>query len=192
MHFLKKFTAKDIVIVMEDSAGSFKTGLTLTITASKNGGSFSSISPTVTELSNGSYKIALTTSHTDTAGELWLYITATGAEPQYVACIVEAPVDVQTINSNATAAATLAAFWSAQITNTAQAGASTTITLSSGSNATNDYYNDMAVVILSGTGAGQVRKISDYNGSTKVATVEVAWATNPDNTSVYMILGRIE
>lgn len=192
MHTLKKSTAHDIVIVMEDSAGSFKTGLTLTITASKNAAAFASISPTVTELSNGSYKVALTTSHTDTVGELWLYVTATGAEPQYVFCTVEPSVNIHTINGSSAAAATLAAFWAAQAYSQAQAGASTTITLVSGANATNDFYNDMAIVLISGTGAGQVRKISDYNGSSKVATVDTAWATNPDNTTTYIILGRIE
>jgi hypothetical protein len=70
---------------------------------------------------------------------------------------------------------------------TAQAGASTTITLVSGASAVNDFYKNDLVYILSGTGAGQSRFISAYVGSTKVATVS-AWATNPDATSVYVIL----
>lgn len=57
------------------------TGATLTITASKDGGAFSSISPTVTERGNGWYNIALTSSHTDTLGDLALHISATGADP---------------------------------------------------------------------------------------------------------------
>lgn len=76
---------------MTDSADhvSGKTGLTLTITASKDGGSFASISPTVTELANGWYKLALTSSHTDTVGDLALHITATGADPTDVVWEVE-------------------------------------------------------------------------------------------------------
>lgn len=70
---------------------------------------------------------------------------------------------------------------------TAQAGASTTITLVSGASATNDYYKNDGIYILSGTGAGQFRFISAYVGATKVATVS-AWATNPDNTSVYTLI----
>jgi hypothetical protein len=58
-----------------------KTGLTLTITASKDGAAFASITPTVTELANGFYKLALTTSHTDTLGDLALHITGTAADP---------------------------------------------------------------------------------------------------------------
>ena len=70
---------------------------------------------------------------------------------------------------------------------TAQAGASTTITLAAGESATDDFFNGMLVRITGGTGSGQVRRITDYVGSTKVATVDSAWATNPDNTSTYRI-----
>jgi hypothetical protein len=69
----------------------------------------------------------------------------------------------------------------------AQAGSSTTITLKSTASATNDIYNGMYVTITSGTGSGQTRLIEDYVGSTKVATVDVAWATAPNNTSNYEI-----
>jgi hypothetical protein len=68
---------------MTDSADHVtgKTGLTLTITASKDGAAFASISPTVTELSNGWYNLALTSSHTDTLGDLALHVTGAGADP---------------------------------------------------------------------------------------------------------------
>ena len=83
MRLLKQSTARDIVVFMTDSSDhvSGKTGLTLTITASKNAAAFASISPTVTELATGWYKLALTASHTDTLGDLALHITATGADP---------------------------------------------------------------------------------------------------------------
>jgi hypothetical protein len=68
---------------------------------------------------------------------------------------------------------------------TAQAGSSTTITLKSTASATDDVYNGMYVTITSGTGAGQTRLIEDYVGSTKVATVGVAWTTAPNGTSHY-------
>ena len=47
------------------------------------------------------------------------------------------------------------------------------------------------IFILSGTGAGQTNRITAYDGSTKVATVGTAWVTQPDNTSVYLVLGRV-
>lgn len=75
---------------------------------------------------------------------------------------------------------------------TATAGASTAITLASTASSVNDYYANMTIVIISGTGALQTRRITAYNGTTKVATVSSAWATNPASGSVYTILGRIE
>ena len=74
---------------------------------------------------------------------------------------------------------------------TAQAGASGTITLRSGASSTNSYYNGAVVKINGGTGAGQTRKITGYVGSTRVATVDSNWVTAPDNTSTYIVLGRI-
>lgn len=80
---LKQSTTYNRVILMIDSTDHItgKTGLTLTITASKDGAAFGSISPTVTELATGLYKIALTTSHTDTLGDFAMHITGTGADP---------------------------------------------------------------------------------------------------------------
>jgi parallel beta-helix repeat protein len=75
-------------------------------------------------------------------------------------------------------------------TGTAQAGAASTITLASDASALDDEYNSLAIEITAGTGAGQIKTISDYVGSTKVATVSAAWDTQPDNTSVYNIKGK--
>ena len=69
----------------------------------------------------------------------------------------------------------------------AQAGSSTTITLKNTSSATDDIYNGMYVTITSGTGAGQIRIIEDYVGSTKVATVNIPFSPAPNGTSNYEI-----
>lgn len=69
----------------------------------------------------------------------------------------------------------------------AQAGAAGTITLDASAVATDDYYNGCLIEIVGGTGVGQSRIISDYVGSTKVASVGSNWVTNPDNTSVFRI-----
>ena len=75
---------------------------------------------------------------------------------------------------------------------TAQAGAASTITLASTASATNSTFNGCEVHILTGTGGGQSRIILSYVGSTNVATVDEAWATNPDSTSVYAVMpGRV-
>jgi len=72
-------------------------------------------------------------------------------------------------------------------TGTAQAGTSTSITLKSSSSSTDDYFNGLYITITGGTGAGQIRIITDYVGSTKVATVDRAWTTTPNSSSTYSI-----
>lgn len=76
-------------------------------------------------------------------------------------------------------------------TGTAQAGTSTTITLDASALANDDIYNGSTITITGGTGVGQVRVISDYVGSTKVATVSVAFATTPDNTSLFSVASQV-
>ena len=80
---LKLSTARNIMVLLVDSTDHVtgKTGLTLTITASKNGAAFASITPTVTERGTGWYSLALTAAHTDTLGDLAIRCTGTAADP---------------------------------------------------------------------------------------------------------------
>ena len=71
---------------------------------------------------------------------------------------------------------------------TAQAGAASTITLDASASGTNDYYNGAIILVTGGTGAAQSRVITDYVGSTKVATVNKSWATNQDSDSTFVIV----
>lgn len=64
---------------------------------------------------------------------------------------------------------------------------STAVALDGEASSTDDAYNDMTIEITEGTGVGQVRTVSDYVGSTKVATVSSAFATAPDDTSRYTL-----
>jgi len=61
------------------------------------------------------------------------------------------------------------------------------INLDASADSLNDYYNEMQIDIISGTGSGQTKTITAYNGTTKVATVNSVWSVLPDNTSVYKI-----
>lgn len=71
---------------------------------------------------------------------------------------------------------------------TAVSSTSTTIVLNGDASAVDDLYNRESIGIVDGTGAGQYRYITDYDGTTKTATVSEAWTINPDNTSEYLIL----
>lgn len=76
----------------------------------------------------------------------------------------------------------------AAYTGTAQAGGTTTtIVLDAGASSTDDFYTGMTVEITGGTGSGQKGEIISYDGTSKTATVAVAWATAPDATSAFSI-----
>jgi hypothetical protein len=81
---------------------------------------------------------------------------------------------------------------SSAVTGTAQAGASSTITLASGASSSNGAYVGMRIATTGGTGSGQERLIIGYVGSSKVATVDRAWATTPDATTVYSIAANVQ
>jgi hypothetical protein len=80
---LKLSTPYNLMVYMTDETDHVtgKTGLTLSVTASKDGAAFSSITPTVTARGDGWYNLALTNSHTDTVGDLAIRCTAAGADP---------------------------------------------------------------------------------------------------------------
>ncbi len=71
--------------------------------------------------------------------------------------------------------------------NTAQAGAATTITLDASASSVTDFYKNTKVYLTGGTGVGQERAITAYNGTTKVATVST-WATNPAVGTTFAIV----
>lgn len=70
----------------------------------------------------------------------------------------------------------------------AQGGTRFTITLNSAASSQNYLYLGAKIVIISGTGEGQVRTISNYEGAIREATVHYAFTIAPDNTSVYRII----
>lgn len=61
------------------------------------------------------------------------------------------------------------------------------IQLDTGASSVDGAYDPAAVSILDGTGAGQTRLILQYEGSTRIATVDRDWKVNPDATSEFVI-----
>jgi len=75
-------------------------------------------------------------------------------------------------------------------TSTPQGISSTTIILASNSSAVTDFYKDTFIEITSGWGNvnNKIRKITDYDGTTKTATIDMPWqASFPTTASVYKI-----
>jgi hypothetical protein len=73
-------------------------------------------------------------------------------------------------------------------TGTAQAGTASTIQLAAAHGFADDELNGNVVNVISGTGAGQSRVITDYAGATDTATVSPNWTTNPSSDSVYEVV----
>ncbi|MGN7750559.1 hypothetical protein [Sinorhizobium sp. 22678] len=119
----------------------------------------------------------------------WLRQTGVSTTGSFITNLRNSASDAATIQSNIVFENPQidGSLYPAIVTGTAQAGAASTITLASDASAVDDFYNGLSIVILGGTGAAQSRTISDYVGSTRVATVSAAWTTPPDNTSVYQI-----
>ncbi|MDD4767588.1 MAG: phage tail sheath subtilisin-like domain-containing protein [Desulfotomaculaceae bacterium] len=69
----------------------------------------------------------------------------------------------------------------------AQAADTGSITLAAGASLTDQAYNGMWIQITGGTGAGQMRLITDYDGTSKAAAVEPDWVTTPDITTTYRV-----
>lgn len=92
MRILKLATIRDIVVRLVSSSDHITpvTGATLTVTLSKNGGTFASATPNQAELGNGYYRLALSTVMTNTLGDLVVYVTAPGADPVDERCQIVA------------------------------------------------------------------------------------------------------
>ena len=146
-----------------------------------------------------------TSSFTTSDGYLWKYmytVSATGA----LNFLTTSFVPVQTIPSNDGSTQ-----WSVQAAaipgsiefievlgggtgftgdaGTVQNASSSTVTLQT--TAVTGQLVGSVVYISSGTGAGQLRTITAWNGSTKVATITPNWSTTPDGTSSYVVGAQI-
>jgi hypothetical protein len=102
-------TTYPILLLMIDSADHItgKTGLTLIITLSKNGGAFAAAAGSISELNNGWYLLAGNATDRDTLGELGIHASAIGADPtddkyaivDFDGFVFLPPVDIKKINS---------------------------------------------------------------------------------------------
>jgi len=136
----------------------------------------------------------------ETAAEVWTYASRTLTATQnfnnagtWTGNIVGNVSTVGSVTAVGSAAITRASFAAdtglqSLRSNTAQSGSATTITLDPGASAINDFYKNCLIVLTSGTGVGQARFITAYNGATKVATVGT-WKTNPAAATGFSIWG---
>lgn len=167
------------LMVLSSDKTTAATGKTVTVTLSKNGGSFVSATGTVAEIANGWYKLTPSAADVGTTGSLALHAEASACEPRdkeyevvpdrgYLLCATE--------NSSG--------YYSATTTQYA-------FTALSCPNATviTGGLKGRLFSIISGTGAGQDRIISSSSVSigVMILTFETAFEVTPDSTSVWVI-----
>ena len=68
---------------------------------------------------------------------------------------------------------------------------STTVTLNIIASSQDDYYTGAFIKITSGTGNGQVRRISGYIGVSRIATINTAWTIQPSINDTFAIYNRV-
>ncbi len=73
---------------------------------------------------------------------------------------------------------------------TLQVGGTTVVRLATSASTADDFYNGMTLRSTGGTGSGQERKIVDYVGATRDATVSVAFSPALDGTTTYDVIDR--
>ena len=164
-----------------------ETGLSsFTVYRSRNGGTATAFTtPTVNETSSsnmpGVYELLLdedTTVSGDSVEHMALHITHAGMEPvTKEICIAPAASGISDADLGIAASGT------------AQAGTSSTIQLASATSFADDALIGATVMLVSGTGAGQSRVVTDWVSSTDTATVAPNWTTNPSSDSVYNVFG---
>jgi hypothetical protein len=74
----------------------------------------------------------------------------------------------------------------------AQSGGPLTIQFDLNASDISNYYNHMMVVLVSGTGAKQVRVIQSYDGPSRTASVVPSWVTVPDNSTQFSLFSFTE
>lgn len=73
-------------------------------------------------------------------------------------------------------------------TGSLQAATTSTVTLKAAASSTDDIFVGLCVVMTSGAQSGKARKITDYNGTTKVANVFPPWDTAPLTGDNYKVV----
>ena len=186
------FTAKlntaftlPVYLQRSDTGEGLVAGSLYSISLKKSGGSFSTITPTVTERANGSYDLALTSSHTDTLGVAEIQIFTRPSSllaPIYINVVAFDQQDSLGLGLRALTVPT-----GACVAN----GSNTALTFKTNlTSSVTDAFKNAFLIWTSGTLINQVSKIQAYDSSTKFITVIVAYSTAPTGGDTFDIINR--
>ena len=189
--FLKDIAGTIRMTVYSDNRPLVPTSATITLY--KSAGAVLQAADTVTvNATTGEMTYTLTATHTADADlnykATWAYVVSgTTYYESQLFDVVKSILSVPLIDDDLYAELDSLRKANRQVTGTATAGASTTLT-DTKRKEEDDYWTGGVIEILAGTGVGQHRNITDFVKSTGVITVDVAWSPTPDTTSVYRLV----
>ena len=160
---------------------------------SKDEAAFANTGSTPAHEGNGMYSLALTATEMQAARIMVTCIDSATKVWEDQAILINAdpvPADVQEVHGNETAALGLEVLGSYHLLSVqkSQAGSSgTSIKLSASEPSTDDYWNHHFIRFSIGAVAGEIRRIDDYDGTTKVATIDRAFSNGDPGTDLYVI-----
>jgi hypothetical protein len=159
-----------IVYPMLDADGDFVSAATTPdAEVSKNGDTFADCTNESTEIATNSGLYYLLLTGTEMTADVVAVIAKSATAGMKTTPIVLYPRKLPTVRSG-----------------TSQAGAAGTITLDASASAVDDYYNGMLCIATIDSNV-EARIISDYVGSTKVASVVPDWNVVPDSDDTFII-----
>ena len=164
-----------------------KTGLSPTVTLSKNGGAFDAAEGAVAEVGDGWYSLAGDADDRDTLGELAIHAEGTAADP-FDGRYVIVPWDpFDGVRLGLTGLPGLAITTGAVVSD----GGNTALTFKTDlSETATDHWKDAFLLITSGALLGQVHRVTAYNGSTKFVTVTTAFSAAPSAAVTFLLVNR--
>ena len=198
-----------------------ETGLTVTVQISKDGAAFAALTgaPAVSEISAGFYEVTIAAADMD-ADVVALKATATGAAQTNRTIELDDRI-ISDLPSNKTGYSLSVAgtdavgnqVWEEQGSQhqtvgsfghllqggggvddgkvVTDAGNSTTQVKTDLAEITDDHYNDQVIVFITGVEAGQSRRISDYDGTNKIITMEQALSGIPAVDDQFVISAQM-
>lgn len=147
------------------------TGKTLLFTLSKAGAAFAASTPTITERGNGWYSLAFAVGDFDTEGDWALRGYTAASDIDEIALVGQ--VKVRPDNKSAAVVAD---------------GSNSATTFKTDlTDSVNETWTYCFLVFITGTLAGQVRKVTAYNGTTKFVTVDAFTATPTDGDKFALV-----
>lgn len=193
MRIIKQGTAnRALVFLMVDSTDHItgKTGLTPTVTLSKNGGTFASPSGAVSEIGNGLYKVAGDATDSATLGSLVLHATGTGADPCDIEFEVVAFDPQDSVRMGLTALPNVVAGGLNGLPLSVDTSGRVEVLKINGFTQTGRDLGN-SVLLSSGTGTGQVKLSLGYVGIDWGDIANKATANAFTNTSIASVSGSV-